>query len=219
MKNEYVKIYCDFDGTISKIDTVNEFLRLFADKSWLEIEELWAEGKISSRECLQKQVELLPEMNEETLQKYIDSIEISDGFIQFCEYARSIGAEIIILSDGFDLFIKKTLEKYSISEIKYFANTLHYENNKFSVEFNNHYEHCDIKAGNCKCAKVREKDFCYIGDGISDFCVARKAKKIFAKKNLKKYCDKMSINYTDFDDFKDIIKTFREEGRRLHVLN
>ena len=43
-------IYCDFDGTITKKDAVNTFFEMYAPPKWLDSEQLWIEGKISSRE-------------------------------------------------------------------------------------------------------------------------------------------------------------------------
>ena len=39
-----LQIFCDFDGTITKEDTLNKFLRVYADKKWLELEEEWISG-------------------------------------------------------------------------------------------------------------------------------------------------------------------------------
>ena len=40
-----LQIFCDFDGTITQEDTLNKFLRVYADKKWLELEEEWISGK------------------------------------------------------------------------------------------------------------------------------------------------------------------------------
>lgn len=198
-------IYCDFDGTISKDDSVNKFLSLYADEKWLEVESLWQEQKMSSKECLEKQVALLPEMDQKTFNDYVNAIEIDDCFVEFYEYLKNKNIELVILSDGFDLFIKKTLEKYGLNGIKYYANTLFYKDNKFSISFNNYNPNCKILSGSCKCSKVKEKNFYYIGDGLSDMCIAQKAQKLFAKNNLKKYCEDNAIKHIPFSSFEDIL--------------
>ena len=198
-------IYCDFDGTITKKDAVNTFFELYADETWKDFEQLWIDGKISSRENAIKQVALLPELEEEVVDKYIDSIEIDEGFIDFVEFINSKNIELVILSDGFDLFIEKTLEKYNLRNIKFFANHLKYENNKFSIDFPYFNEDCVMGAGMCKCSHVKEKQFCYIGDGTSDLCVARKASALFASKNLATFCNKNDIKYIPFNSFCNII--------------
>lgn len=198
-------IYCDFDGTITKNDSVNTFFQKYAAPQWLDYEKLWIEGKISSRENAVKQVALLPKISQKQLDDYIDTIEIDEYFLDFLDFVKTKNIKFTILSDGFDLFIKKVLEKYNIKDIPYYANHLVYENETFRIEFPNNYSQCQIGAGMCKCAKVKEKDFCYIGDGTSDLCIAKKANLLFATKNLKKFCKENDIKYSQFESFRNII--------------
>lgn len=208
--SELKTVYCDFDGTISKEDSVYAFLSLFADKKWLDIESLWQQEKMSSKECLEKQVALLPVMEQRVFDDYVKAIEIDEYFIEFYKYLKSKNIELIILSDGFDLFIKKVLERNGLSEIKYYANSLLYEDNKFDIKFDNHNDACNIGSGSCKCSKVKEKDFYYIGDGYSDVCIAKKAQQLFAKSNLKKYCEEKNIKHIPFSTFEDILNEMRK---------
>ena len=202
-------IYCDFDGTITKEDSVNEFLKKYTGEKWLESERLWIEGKISSRENAIIQVGLLKNISQQQLDEYIDSIEIDDYFLDFVDYLNSNNIKLTILSDGFDLFIKKVLERYDLN-IPFYANKLIYNDGNFSIEFPYYNENCDKKAGMCKCQKVKEKKFCYIGEGTSDLCIASKADLLFASKNLHKYCKKNNIKHSHFTSFRNIIGTLKD---------
>ena len=42
--------------------------------------------------------------------------------------------KITILSDGFDLFIQKTLERFNVTGIDFYANHLIYNDGKFTIE-------------------------------------------------------------------------------------
>lgn len=203
-------IYCDFDGTITKKDVVNSFFEMYAPPKWLEYEEMWTRGEITSRENAIKQVALLPEITSKQLDNFIDSVELNDYFLEFINFVKSKNINFTILSDGFDLFIQKTLEKYNLKDIPFFANHIIYQNNKFKIEFPYYDNNCDIGAGMCKCEKIKEKHFCYIGDGTSDKCIAQKADFLFATKNLKKYCENNSIKYHPFTSFSDIVKILKQ---------
>lgn len=203
-------IYCDFDGTITKDDSVNCFFELYAP-NWMESEKLWVEGKISSRENAIIQVGLLKGVSQQQLDDYINSIEIDDYFLEFVDYVKSKNIKLTILSDGFGLFIQKILERYNL-DIPYYANNLTYKNGEFSIDFPYYNENCDKKAGMCKCQKVKEKSFCYIGDGVSDLCIAGKADFLFASKNLHKYCNENNIKHSHFTSFLNIINTLKEMG-------
>ena len=203
-------IYCDFDGTITKKDSVNVFFEMFASEKWLYYEDLWIKGKISSKENAINQVKLLNNISQRQLEDYINSIEIDEYFLDFVDYVKSKNIKLTILSDGFDLFIQKTLERYNL-DIPYYANKFIYDNGKFSIEFPYYNQNCDKKAGMCKCQKVTENYFCYIGDGTSDLCIASKADILFASKNLHKYCEENDIKHHYFTSFCDIINMLGEK--------
>ncbi|MBP3820591.1 MtnX-like HAD-IB family phosphatase [bacterium] len=202
-------IYCDFDGTITKEDSVNSFFEMYASPNWVDSEKLWVEGKISSKENAIIQVGLLKNISQKQLDDYIDAIEIDDYFLDFVSYVKLQNIKLTILSDGFDLFIQKVLERYNLV-IPYYANKLIFKDGKFSIDFPYYNECCDKKAGMCKCQKVKENSFCYIGDGTSDLCIASKADFLFASKKLHKYCKDNNIKHSHFTSFRDIINVLKE---------
>ena len=206
-------IYCDFDGTITKRDAVNTFFEMYADPKWLEYEEQWVQGKISSRENAVKQVGLLRNVSQKQLDDYINNIEIDDYFLEFIEYVKSKNIKFTILSDGFDLFIEKTLERFNLKNIQYFANHLIYKNETFRIEFPYYNPDCNKASGMCKCSRVLNKPFCYIGDGTSDLCIAKKADFLFATKNLHKFCKANLIKHSYFESFRNIIDVIEEENK------
>ena len=207
--NNFDAIYCDFDGTITKEDSVNSFFEMYAPQNWMDSEKLWIEGKISSRENAVIQVGLLKNVSQKQLDDYINAIEIDDYFLDFVNYVKSKNIKLTILSDGFDLFIKKVLERYNL-DIPYYANKLIYKDGEFSIEFPYYNESCDKKAGMCKCQKVKENSFCYIGDGTSDLCIASRADFLFASKKLHEYCKENNIKHSYFTSFCNIIDVLRE---------
>lgn len=202
-------IYCDFDGTITKNDSVNEFFEKYTGDKWLESEKLWIDGKISSRENAIIQVGLLKNISQKQLDDYVNAIEIDDYFLDFVNYVESKNIKLTILSDGFDLFIQKVLERYNLN-IPYYANRLIYKGGEFSIEFPYYSENCDKRAGMCKCQKVKENSFCYIGDGTSDLCIASKADFLFASKKLHEYCKENNIQHSHFTSFRNIIEVLKE---------
>lgn len=204
-------VYCDFDGTITKKDSVNTFFEMYAHEKWLEYEDLWMKGLISSRENAIKQVALIRKLTQQEFDKYIEDIEINDYFLEFYQFLKQKNVKLVIVSDGFDIFVKEILKRLNINDVEYYANRLIFENGLFKIEFPNYTSECIKGSGTCKCSKVKEKDFCYIGDGNSDLCVAKKAKYLFASKYLEKYCSKENIKHYSFENFGDIIRTMKEE--------
>ena len=105
MKN--YQFFCDFDGTITKEDTLNKFLRVYANVEWTDIEDKWLRGEIGSKQCIEQQMQTFPLMEEKNVNDFIDSIEIDETFPDFLNYIKSENIDFYIVSDGFDFFIEK----------------------------------------------------------------------------------------------------------------
>ena len=209
MKNTL--IICDFDGTITKIDTLDMFMDKYAKPEWRILEDEWLAGRMGSKECIRKEFDLIENMTEEELDAFFETVELDDYFKEFYETTTAKGARVAIVSDGFDLFIDRILARYGLEKIEVYTNRLKFNNGEFIMEFPNISQKCKKASGTCKCKIVEmlKKDYektIYIGDGLSDCCACDKADKIYAKKRLLKYCRENNLNYAEFDTFKDVIK-------------
>lgn len=207
-------IITDFDGTVTKTDTIGAFLEKYADKKWRDIEEQWRAGKIGSGECMQRQFDLVKGLSEEELLRFIDSIEIDDYFKRLCELAKEKNIDVVIVSDGFDLFINSVLAKNNISGIKVYSNHLEFCDGRFYMSFPNKSDKCTKKSGTCKCRVVKSyknvyKEVFYVGDSVSDFCVCDKADFLFAKHILSDYCKKQTLDFLEYNTFYEVIKNDR----------
>lgn len=211
-KKRKLQIFCDFDGTITKKDTLNSFFRTYADTKWLEVEADWRNGKIGSAECIIKQMQLLRDIDTDTVDKFLKNIEIDEYFPEFLEFIKENDIDFCIVSDGFDYFIRNILESKNISGIKIFAN--HFNPSTFAVDFPYSFSGCKASAGVCKCNVVKQNKkekniIVYIGDGISDICASKYAGLLFAKGSLLEYCKENKsmykfCNLMDFKNFSDI---------------
>ena len=210
------QFFCDFDGTITKEDTLNKFLSLYADKEWLDVEEKWVRGDIGSKECIERQMQLISTMDEKTIKEFVDSIEIDSTFPDFLAYLRKENIDFYIVSDGFDYFIKRILNNYNIFDVKIFSNNLKYENGKFYTKFPYFSSSCQNASGVCKCNVIKSnrivtKRLLYAGDGMSDFCASKNVDILFAKGKLLEYGKNTKIDnlqeFKTFDEIKSYIKT------------
>src|SRR5436190_7661275 len=95
------QVLVDFDGTVAPDDPTDRLLERFADPLWRVVERAWQSGQISSRECMQRQVELL-RVTPQALDEQIRGVRIDIGFAPFLKFCRRRGADVKIVSDGFD---------------------------------------------------------------------------------------------------------------------
>ena len=206
-------IVSDFDGTISKKDGLYTFISRYAKGDWQKIEQDWTLGKISSKECLVKEFELIPNLTEDLVLNFVSSLEIDDYFVKFYEYVTQNNIDFYIVSDGIDYFIAKILYKYGLEDMKIISNHGEFVNKTFKISFPNDSPKCINNAGTCKCnvletLRRKYKKIYYIGDGVSDFCVSNKPDILFAKSKLAAYCKQQNTDYEEFEAFDDILKYF-----------
>ena len=215
MKSEI--IFCDFDGTITKEDTVDMLLYTFANEKWLYYEDLWEKGEIGSKECLTKQISCIDNISERDLNEFIHNIEIDEGFINFLKKIKKRNIDIYILSDGFDLIINAVLKKYKIQDLKIFSNGIYFNNGKLKPFYPFCNSNCIYQSGLCKCEIIKNiakaKKIIYIGDGRSDICPSRLADLLFAKGKLADYCSKQDMVFIPFHNFNDINDFFIEKEK------
>lgn len=184
-----IAIFCDFDGTITCTDLTDAVLEAFALPECKDWEQRWRVGEIGSQECLAQQVALI-RADQTDLIAFARNFPIDEGIFALERQCVANGAPLTIVSDGIDLFIQTVLQQHGLSHIPVFANQLtQEENQKFSLAFPYARPTCLTRAGTCKCAitfapSLPAPTVVYIGDGLSDCCVAKGAQKVFAKDAL-----------------------------------
>ena len=216
---KHINFISDFDGTITKQDTIQTFLQHFTQDKWLNIETLWRNNKISSKECLTKQVDLLPILTQQKIDDFLlQEIQIDKSFLSFGDFVKKNNHSLVIVSDGFDYFINKILEQNMLSDIDIYSNHIQCENGKISINFPHYSKNCKCEMGTCKCSilkklKEQRKDWTsvYIGDGLSDACISHNIDVVFAKDFLYEYCKKnRQKEFCKFSTFEDIINYFKK---------
>jgi 2,3-diketo-5-methylthio-1-phosphopentane phosphatase len=206
-----LKIFCDFDGTITYqdawIDIGNYFIK---DKEkHKKIISDYESGKIGSRQCYSEECSLIEDFDPIIMDKIIDDQVLDPYFISFYNFCIKNEFEIIIASEGMEYYIGRIFKSHGL-DLKYFANELVVREDKISLTFPNSDAECSL----CGCCKRNillnntsdDEISVYIGDGQTDNCVVHYADIVFAKKSLASYCWKNNITYFDYNDFQDIRK-------------
>lgn len=201
-----VRVLVDFDGTIVPGDVTDHIFKSFASAKWLELEAEYHSGRINSRDCMGAQVELIRASHDD-IRRAVGERDIDPSFPAFVEACRNRGIGVTVVSDGFDLAIKATLERYGL-DLPYFANHLAWQgNDRWRLEFPNRNIACATGAGNCKCRQLAANPIrtVVIGDGRSDFCAAGNADFVLSKSGLTKHCVSNGIRHWAFTDFADVL--------------
>jgi len=210
------KIFTDFDGTVTTEDIGDSIFREFGERGKVDkiIEDL-LNDYISSRECWERLCEITGFVDKEKLDEFIMSREVEPTFFPFVNYCRENDHDLFIISDGFDYYINKILEKNKLDEIKVFANSLSVNaDGKLIPSFPYYDERFPVSA-NCKGKHIinnsSDEDYTvFIGDGNSDREPVQFVDFIFAKDSLLKYCEMNRITFFPFKNYNDVIFKLEE---------
>lgn len=202
---------CDFDGTINKFDIGNKITRsLLSPEQYNFIDKLYKERKITNFDIYEKYLAKLISKDGQGIKGIINKyLRETDGFREFANFVKNENYDLLILSDGFDIYISEFLKKYSL-DIPYYANRLIKTEDGYNIIFPNRTEDCN-KCGTCK-SKVLKKikkdysEIIYVGDGISDICPSEIVDVFFAKRSIfNKINTNKKFYFYDFNKLKELI--------------
>lgn len=197
------RLLVDFDGTIASVDTTDFLLERFAAPAWRDIEEDWKAGRIGSRECMVRQIDLVRASQAE-MDEFVSGIEIDGEFPTFAALCARLGHTIAVVSDGLDRTVEAVLRHHDL-DLPHYANHLEWRgDDRWRLTFPHARSDCQALSGNCKCNFVagapRELSI-VVGDGRSDFCVAGRADLVLAKGALLVHCIEADLPHFAFADF------------------
>jgi 2,3-diketo-5-methylthio-1-phosphopentane phosphatase len=215
-----MRIFCDFDGTIAKVDTTDLVLTRLADPAWEELEERWTRGEITAAECMRGQVALIGG-DDAALDAVLDSVELAEGFSEFVAWCQANAVPLTVVSDGVDSFIARILDRHGLGHLPVVANHL-VGNATLGRRLEQPWSRAGCAAGSgvCKCQVATRSDevgdlMVFIGDGRSDFCVSGRADLLFARDKLAAYARSRAMPHHEFSDFHIITTTLAAVHGRL----
>jgi 2,3-diketo-5-methylthio-1-phosphopentane phosphatase len=206
--NPPIKIFTDFDGTITKVDSLNMVLDAFAVSEWRPIEDRVTRHELTEKDALQAEFDLVHVSLDEALEFLNNYAKIDPAFKPFSDWCNSKNIDLIVLSGGFKEFIHCIFKKFGINGLTVYSNSLQVKSKVWKVvqselpKINNLCNHC--KTNHLMNAKKQGFKTVFIGDGNTDRCPALSADIVFAKNSLAEYLEKMNINFHVFNNFGDI---------------
>lgn len=205
-----MRVFCDFDGTIAKLDTTDLVLNHYGDPAWLAIEEDWKAGRITASACMRAQIALIG-ADAATLDDLLDTVPLDPGFPAFVRWCAAHRTPMSIISDGVDHFIARILHRHGLSGLPVVSNRLAADaGGGWRLEQPYAVAGCTAGSGVCKCAATglgggRREDFTvFVGDGRSDFCVGAKADLVFARDKLALHLAAIGKPFVPFANFHEI---------------
>jgi 2,3-diketo-5-methylthio-1-phosphopentane phosphatase len=206
-----IAICCDFDGTITLMDTGKTLLSKLTKGDWQAVDKFVIDGQIGTREALIKQWGMIEHTTWEEIFTIVDTMKIDPSFYDFYNWMLQKNIKFLILSDGFQKYINRILENHEIKveSLDILANDADLVDNKLKLSFNT--PECEHGCANCKYShvlKLKNEGYkiIYIGDGLSDIFPATELADIIYARNNEDLAKKLEADskLQVFDSFSKI---------------
>jgi 2-hydroxy-3-keto-5-methylthiopentenyl-1-phosphate phosphatase len=184
-----------------------------ATGDWRRFDELYADGVIGSRECMEQQWACIPSsVGETTLHAVAAEVALDDAFAPLVDALRAAGADVAVVSDGFGFYVHDRIGPFGIPV---FTNAVNFATN--TLGFPNADPECPEcgACGTCKRRLIDEaagrgRATVFVGDGTSDRYAARAADVVFATNSLADWCCDQGIAHTPFTTLADVAAVLLE---------
>jgi 2,3-diketo-5-methylthio-1-phosphopentane phosphatase len=220
-----IRVFCDFDGTVSVQDVEENFFRTFAGEEADRSIHRLLQGDITRQQCLTELCDAIPPISLEEFHKFVDQFVIDPHFPEFVQFCTKEEIPVTVLSNGLDAYVGRLLANCRLEGLPFFANHTEFlgvnGQTKLTISFPFTDAECTL-CGNCKRnhmlnTSADEDIIVYVGDGYSDRCPVKYADFVFAKRQLIRYCQEQNITYFEFHHFGDVREKMEEIVRRKRI--
>lgn len=208
---------CDFDGTVSPSDIGAAFVRRFSPGRERERAELlarWRSGELGNRGIAEAECALVSAREEEALE-FTRGFRLDPHFAPFVREVRGRGDAVMVVSEGFDFYVRDQLARAGLADLPRAANEVRFgSDGSVRAEFPFADGGCG-ECGNCKAQHVRRYQALgfraiLVGDGLSDRCGARAADAVLARGGLLAWCREANVPARPFESFADVADVARQ---------
>jgi 2,3-diketo-5-methylthio-1-phosphopentane phosphatase len=204
-------VLCDFDGTITTIDTAEFILARFAQGDWRLFERQFENGKITLEECLTRQFSLVRASEKQILEELKGVVTFRPDFKKLVECCRENHIPLIIVSAGLDFVIQHFLKLNHCQDLvevyaaktAFSANGIRFTFPTLLYKSSDNFKHDIVKHYESQGRKV-----VYIGDGSADYKAAKNSDYSFAIEGsrLARLCKSHGIPCKNITDFQKVIE-------------
>ena len=218
-----LKIFVDFDGTITTEDIGDAFFLRFGGEVCRDHVREYREGRISASECFRREAAAIGSLTLDEAEGFLRGKALTEGFVEFVRFCREKEIEFHVVSDGLDFYIERLFRDHGLEGVSFFSNRLELHdlgNGRYRPEVV--YPHAAEGCDRCACCKRNvllrlagdDDIIAYVGEGYSDRCAAQYADIVFARDDLQRFCQQENISYYLYRDFFDVQSRLEQLLRR-----
>jgi 2-hydroxy-3-keto-5-methylthiopentenyl-1-phosphate phosphatase len=214
-------VLCDFDGTVTTIDTAEFVLARFAGGDFRTFDRLFERGEVTLEECLNRQFSLVKASKKQILEELKDKVVFRANFKKLAEFCSQRPIPLMIVSAGLDFVVEHFLRLNTcFGLVKVLVPTTVFGVNGINFTFP---RLSDTASENFKQDVARRyrrqgKRVMYVGDGPADYPAIKDADYAFAIEGSKlaKLSESHGTTYESMTDFQQVIEAIRKIDTNLN---
>jgi 2-hydroxy-3-keto-5-methylthiopentenyl-1-phosphate phosphatase len=205
---EYI-VFSDFDGSITKVDTLEAFIKANVDVDVDVIAAQMVKDGVTVRDGVRELVAMITPAQYEASIGDHEQLELREGFSEFLDFLAERGIPMVVISGGIDRMVEKNLEPYRDRIEGVYAAKVDLSGER--VYFHSDYESNEEMVEKTKIMRQYDfgKSIC-IGDSYTDIIMSTQADIVFARDRLAKALDSEQVKYYPYETFHDIIDVLGE---------
>jgi 2-hydroxy-3-keto-5-methylthiopentenyl-1-phosphate phosphatase len=204
--NQFRRIlFCDFDGTITSIETFVEMFRTIVPQHMAEIIPELKAFRMTLREGVSRLLESIPSERYEEVLATVRDRERRDGFEELIDFLDSKGVPLVVISGGLECLVRENLGELTERVHSIFAARVETDG-EFLRPVSRWLGDTELVSKVKVMEQFRYDQSVAIGDGITDFYMAEKADLVFARDGLARYLSDKGVPYEPWEDFFDVIR-------------
>lgn len=204
-------VLCDFDGTIVNMDTAEYALRKFAKGNWERYDNQFDEGKITLKQCLEREFALVRASRSEISSEVFKVATLRPNFSRLVDYCNDRHIPLVVVSAGLDFVVKGIINgnglqdklKIRVPKTRFTSSGIRFQfpRLKFSSSLS-------FKDDTVAYYHQLGRLVAYIGDGSPDFAAVKAADLAFTIRNsrLSGLCEKWKVPHIDVRDFAEVVR-------------
>jgi 2-hydroxy-3-keto-5-methylthiopentenyl-1-phosphate phosphatase len=210
-------IACDFDGTITERDTLHLIVETFGTRGlWQAIEPRLRAGEVTLEQAMQEEFATVCATPAQVQELVLREAGLRAGFTELVSWSRDRGHRLIVFSSGFRSVIAAVLDRWGLGDLEVVSHEARFSPQGCVLEWSDRGAPCGVCGRRCKRhdlrARHRGEVVVYIGDGLSDVCVAQTADLVFARAHLARDLAIGGVPFVPFVDFEEVRERLETAG-------
>lgn len=207
-RRPFVRVFVDFDGTITDLDTFDVLVRAAAGREpWDALEARLHTGALTLREVLEAQAALVHMTLDEADALLRERTRVDPSFARLVERCEAAGTTVSVVSSGVAPLIERALARHGLERVAIYANGIDPSPNGWRFHFRDDSENGHDKAAAVRSAREDGAHTIFIGDGPSDYAAAIVADERYAKKGraLEAHLQARGVPFSSFVSMAEVV--------------